>query len=188
MNKNNKYILNMGLAFDEDRVLKKMSDLAKDGWILNEMTLFRYKLEKSEACEIIYSMDYKELKQDKEEYFEIFNNSGWSHMCSYGPYHFFSAEKGTIPIYTDKKNYLEKYKKSRNIYLKTLVLSVLSLVIVSLLKAIVYKHLSSRVFDFILFIVGILSIGVAVPCFMVTVAYIFRFKINTNSKDGEYKL
>ncbi|MBU3159973.1 hypothetical protein KPL37_09435 [Clostridium frigoris] len=42
MEKKNKYILNMGLAFDEDRVLKKLRQMAKEGWILEKMSLIRY--------------------------------------------------------------------------------------------------------------------------------------------------
>ena len=39
MEKKNKYIMNLGLAFDEDRAMKKLSQMAKEGWILEEMSL-----------------------------------------------------------------------------------------------------------------------------------------------------
>ena len=84
MEKKNRYILNMGLAFDEDRAMKKLSQRAKEGWILEEMSLFRYKLVKGQPKEIVYSMDYKELVENDNEYFELFQSSGWEHMCSYG--------------------------------------------------------------------------------------------------------
>lgn len=176
MNNNYRYIWNMGLAFDEDRVLKKFSDLAKEGWILKEMTLLKYKLEKTEAKELIYSMDYKELKMNKDEYFQLFTSSGWKHMCSYGPYHFFSASIGTVPIYTDRESYLEKYKTSRNVYLKALIISTLLLVIVNFLDSFVATKLNSKVFHIALSLVGIVSAAIATPSLMVTVAYFFRFK------------
>lgn len=174
MDDNYKYIWNMGLAFDEDRVLKKMSDLAKKGWILKKMTLFKYKLEKAEPQELIYSMDYKELKEDEEEYFDIFNKSGWKHMCSYGPFHFFSASKGTVPIYTDRENYLGKYKAPKNLYLKALVISTLSLLIVILASTLLVDKLNSKVFDFVLLFLGMISAGILAPSLMVTIAYFFR--------------
>ena len=39
MEKKNSYIMNMGLAFDEDRAMKKLSQKAKEGWILKEMSI-----------------------------------------------------------------------------------------------------------------------------------------------------
>ena len=80
MDNNYKYMWNMGLAFDEDKVLKKMNDFAETGWVLKSMNLFRYKFEKSEPKKLIYSMDYKELEEDNEEYFMLFNSSGWKNI------------------------------------------------------------------------------------------------------------
>jgi hypothetical protein len=171
-----KYIYNMGLAFDENRVVKKFAEFAKEGWILKEMGLFRYKLEKSEPAELVFSMDYKELKKDKEEYFDLFESSGWTHRCSYGPYHFFSANYGTVPIYTDKENYFEKYKVSKGIYLKLLIVSILLLIITTLIKSYLADDLNNNLFDTVLFIIGILSAGIAAPSFMVTIAYLLKFK------------
>ncbi|MBU3092834.1 DUF2812 domain-containing protein [Clostridium sp. CM028] len=71
MEKKNRYILNMGFAFDEDRAMKKLCQRAKEGWILKEMSGFRYKLVKGEPREIVYSMDYKELSENDNEYFEF---------------------------------------------------------------------------------------------------------------------
>ena len=178
MQDNYKYIWNMGLAFDEDRVLKKMSVLAEKGWILKEMTALRYKLEKSEPKELVYSMDQKNLKEDKEEYFELFNSSGWKHMCSYGPFHFFSASKGTVPIYTDKESYLEKYKGNKMLVRKMLIISILSLLIVTMLDFFVAARLNNEVFDIVLFLVGAISAAILAPTLMLTVAYIIRLKNN----------
>lgn len=166
----------MGLAFDEDRVLKRMSVLAEKGWILKKMTMLKYKLEKAEPQKLIYSMDYKDLKEDRDEYFELFNNSGWKHMCSYGPYHFFSASQGTVPIYTDKENYLEKYKTSRSLYLKILIISALSLLIISMLDLFIADKLNNKLFDSILLLTGMISAGIVAPSLMVTIAFALRVK------------
>jgi hypothetical protein len=168
---NYKYLWNMGLAFDEDRAIKKMSVLAKEGWILKEMALFRYKFEKSKPKELIYSMDYKVLLEDSVEYFEIFNNSGWKHMCSYGPYHFFSAKPGTISIYTDKANYLGKYKATKSIYLKMLIISII-LLIISWVSG---SFVTNKVFNMALFLIGLISTIIAIPSLMVTIAYAYAY-------------
>ena len=176
MRDNYKYLWNMGLAFDEDRVLKKMSVLAEEGWILKEMTVLRYKFEKSEPKELVYSMDQKNLKEDEEEYFELFNNSGWNHMCSYGPFHFFSASKGTVPIYTDKESYLEKYKGNKMLVTKMLIISMLSLLIVTILDLFVAARLNNEIFDIVLFLVGAISVVILTPALMLTIAYVIRLK------------
>lgn len=170
--KNNKYLLNMGLAFDEDRVIKRLNELSKEGWGLSEMTLLRYKLIKGEAKELIYAMDYKNLEESKDEYFQIFESSGWKHMCSYGPFHFFCALPGTVAIYTDKENYLEKYKKTKDLYLKSLIISASLLILTGLLE----KLLDNTIIDRILFCVGIISAAIVMPSLMVTIAYLIRGK------------
>jgi len=169
---NNKYLLNMGLAFDEDRVIKRLNDLSKDGWFLSEMTLFRYKLIKGESKELIYAMDYKDLKENEDEYFQIFENSGWTHMCSHGPFHFFSALPGTVAIYTDKENYQEKYKSTKGVYLKSLIISLTILILTSLLEIFVDNNIISK----ILFCIGIISVAIAMPSLMVTIAYLIKDK------------
>jgi len=176
MDNNYKYIWNMGLAFDEDKVLKKMSAFAKEGWILKSMTLFRYKFEKSEIKELTYSMDYKELKEDKEEYFSLFNSSGWTHMCSNGPFHFFAAANDIPPIYTDKENYLEKYKPSRKLYIKMLIASAIVFLIATSFDSYSVDKVNNIVIHNVLRVTAIISIGILVPSIMVTVAYIFRLK------------
>jgi len=168
--KNNKYLLNMGLAFDEDRVINRLNKLSKEGWVLSEMTLFRYKLTKGEARELVYAMDYKDLKENEDEYFQIFESSGWKHMCSYGPFHFFSALPGTVPIYTDKGNYLGKYKKAKDFYLKSLIISLSLLIFTSVLERFIDNNLINK----ILFCTGIISAAIAMPSLMVTIAFLIR--------------
>jgi hypothetical protein len=175
-----KYIINMGLAFDEDRLMKKLSKLAKEGWLLKEMTVSRYKLEKGEPQELIYSMDYKILDSSKDEYFELFEFSGWKHVCTYGPFHFFAASPGTIPIYTDRESYLTKYKHTKNISVRAFIFSTLSLLIVTMINIYAGNHFKNEAMNNILILIGMLSAGVAVPSLMMTLAYMFRSKKRLN--------
>lgn len=169
-----KYIMNMGLAFDEERAMKKLSEMAREGWILKEMSLFRYKLVQGEPKELIYSVDYKKVKKDDKEYFQLFEGSNWRHMCSYGPFHFFSAEPGTVPLYTDKETYRSKYAETKNTYLKALIISLITLFLSVLMQMNIGIELyHTPVFD-ILFIVGIISAMIAAPSLMVYVAFLMR--------------
>ncbi|MBK5241724.1 DUF2812 domain-containing protein [Clostridium sp.] len=184
MKKENKYIMNMGLAFDEDRAMRKLSQMAKEGWILKEMSLSRYKLVKGQPKEIVYSMDYKELSKDDNEYFEVFQSSGWEHMCSFGPYHFFSAPPETVSIYTEKENYLSKYEKSKHVYKKTAIISIVILIFVNLIEFSLKSKIDGTIVKNILIIIGTISFALAAPCLMVCIAYYLKEKriLNNNSK------
>jgi hypothetical protein len=184
MEKKNRYIMNMGLAFDEDRAMKKLSQRAKEGWILKEMSLFRYKLVKGEPKEIVYSMDYKELDKNDDEYFELFESSGWEHMCSYGPYHFFSATPGIVPIYTEKENYLSKYEVSKNAYKKTAIISIVMLIVVNLIEFLLGSRIEGTVVKNIMLIIGIILVAIAAPSLMVSIAYYLKEKriLKSNSR------
>ncbi|RDY23184.1 DUF2812 domain-containing protein [Romboutsia maritimum] len=81
--------------------MKKLSDLAKEGWILDSFKFIFYKLKKSQPEDVIYSVDYNEDKMEWDSYFEIFKDGGWDHVCSYGEVHFFKSKIGTAPVYTD---------------------------------------------------------------------------------------
>ncbi|GAA0179964.1 DUF2812 domain-containing protein [Clostridium sediminicola] len=182
MEKKYKYILNMGLAFDEDRAIKKFSAMAKKGWILEKMTLFRYRLVKSERKNLVYSMDYKELEKKDDEYFLLFENSGWQHMCSYGPFHFFAASPGSVPIYTDKENYLNKYSRCNKTYKNTAAISVSLLILVALIKILLSNKILGTMLENVLFFIGAISAVFAAPSVMVAIAYHRRKKRILNNK------
>lgn len=182
MEKKYKYIMNMGLAFDENRAMKKLSQMAQEGWILKKMTLFRYKLIKAEPKELIYEMDYKELDENKNEYFEIFENSGWEHMCSFGPVHFFAASPNTMHIYTDKETYLGKYTKSKKLYNKTAIISTVMLIIAVLIEALIGVTIKETILEKSVFGIGLISAALALPSFMVSIAYYLKEKRTLNNK------
>ncbi|MGV8982993.1 DUF2812 domain-containing protein [Clostridium sp.] len=184
MERKNRYILNMGLAFDEDRLMKKLSRMAKEGWILKEMSLSRYKLVKDQPKEIVYSVDYKELSKSDNEYFELFQRSGWEHMCSYGPYHFFSASPKTVPIYTDKENYLSKYESSKHWYKKAAIISLAMIVVIILIEFLLRSKIERIIIKNIMFVIFLISVGIAAPSVMVCIAFFQKEKriLNKNSK------
>ena len=176
MEKKNRYILNMGLAFDEDGAMKKLSQMAKEGWILEEMSLFKYKLVKFQPKEIDYSMDYKELSENDNEYFQLFESSGWQHICSYGAFHFFAATPGTVPIYTDKENYLSKYKSSKHGYKKAAIISLAMIVVIILIKFLLGNRIEGIIIKNVMFIIFTISLVIATPSVMVSVAFYIKDK------------
>lgn len=107
-----KYVPSGGLAFFEEKDMKKLSNYAKEGWILESFAGIGYKLRKGEPRNIEYSLDYQ--KEVDDEYFTFFEEAGWSHVCSVGnEIHLFSAPTGTKPIYSDKPTTIEKYEREK---------------------------------------------------------------------------
>lgn len=105
-----KYIPSMGLAFFEEKEMKKLRKYAKEGWFLESFAPLGYKLRKGRPKDIEYSLDYN--KGADEDYYSYFEAAGWSHVCSTGnEIHIFSSPLGTKPIYSDKVTHIEKYER-----------------------------------------------------------------------------
>lgn len=102
-----------GLAFSEEKDMKRLSDMACKGWVLDSFAFMGYKLRKAEPQNLIYSLDYRAVNDDSmDEYLDIFENAGWEHVCSEYTTHIFAAAPGTKPIYSDRSTLIDKYKQS----------------------------------------------------------------------------
>ncbi len=107
-----KYIMSGGLAFDEEKDMKKLEQFALDGWIFDRFAFMGYHLRKAESQELQYSLDYR--KDADSDYFAYFNEAGWKHEGTAENYiHIFSAPPGTPPIYTDRDSLVEKYSNEK---------------------------------------------------------------------------
>ena len=108
--KDTKYIHSGGLAFSEEKDMKRLSHYAKKGWILEGFAPFGYRLKKGKPQNLIYNLDYQ--KEADEEYFSFFKAGNWTYVCSAGnEIHVFSAPEGTEPIYSDRATYIDKYER-----------------------------------------------------------------------------
>ena len=116
-------------------------------------------------------MDYKKISKDDNEYFELFRSSGWEHMCSNGPFHFFSSSPEAVPIYTEKENYLSKYESIKTQCNKTAIISVSILVVVNIIGFLLGSKVQGSLVKNIVAILSIFSIVVALPSLMVSIAY-----------------
>lgn len=174
MGKDIKKVPNLGYAFDEERVLEKFRKLSKEGWTLKKANILSYELVKGEKKEQIYSMDYRDFSKDKEgldEYIEIFKAGGWEYVCSnQNMFHFFKANVGTKPIYTNKKEDAEKY---RDTYKSTKIIAVISLI--CLLLSIIYIITIKSISIVPLLILGI-SAGILVASAMMILTLKSKFK------------
>ncbi|MDP4524449.1 DUF2812 domain-containing protein [Bacillus halotolerans] len=57
--KQKKYMMSEGLAFSEEKDMKKLSDMASKGWLLDSFAVMGYNLRKAEPRNVTYSLDYR---------------------------------------------------------------------------------------------------------------------------------
>lgn len=119
-----RYMMSGGLAFSELKDMEKLRKFSSEGWHVRKFSFLGYTLEQGERADCIYSIDYRTLDNDAEEYFELFKEVGWSLVDSAGDIHLFRAAPHTKPIYTDRDTTIEKYKNQKkplNLAMVTLV-------------------------------------------------------------------
>ena len=121
-------------------------------------------------------MDCKLLEGDSSEYFELFKESGWEHVCSYGSFHFFTAPKGTIPIYTERENYLSKYKSPKIVFHELLIISFIGLAISLLISHFAYNKVNNLIFHILIYLAVGLSAGILAASLLTSIALFIREK------------
>ena len=125
MGKNKKRLICGGLAWSEDRDIKKLNKLSKEGWMLSGFSYLSYELKKEEPKEYIYCIDSQKV-ENRDEYIELFKDGGWEYVCNYGDIYFYRSLPGTKEIYSDKASLAEKYSYMGN-QMKNLVIILIAL-------------------------------------------------------------
>lgn len=178
-----KYVMIGGVAFSEEVDMEKLSNYAKQGWILEGIKGgFFYKLRKDEPQDIIYSLDYQ--SDANEEYLSIFEEAGWEHVVSSGnEIHIFSAKTGTKPIYSDCESELSKYITIRDKSKKGSLYSFIVGIILTVM--LVLSGFFMRQIFLIIVAVWFIDIVVFIFNFMPYLAYNDRIK--AMEKGNKYK-
>lgn len=171
--KSHRYITSQGTAFAEKKEMLKMGELAQQGWQLESFAFLGYRLRKAEPQDLIYEMDYHVVrKADMKNYVDTFTAAGWSHVCSAGSIHVFSARPGTTPIYSDRNTSYEKYNRiTRSAGMVTLIFAILAVVGFGLTA---YTENKDSFVESIYFYLGAVGIIIAVPALMTYTALMFR--------------
>lgn len=172
-----KYMMSGGLAFDEEKDMKKLEQLASEGWIFDRFAFMGYRLRKAEGQELQYSLDYR--KDADSDYFAYFKEAGWKHEGSAENYiHIFSAPSGTAPIYTDSDSLVEKYTNEKSRMGKgALIMLATTLSIIAALFVINYFSLFSdfeETVNTIIRILFIFSLIGLVFTFMPYLGYVYK--------------
>lgn len=180
----NKYVMIEGLAFSENKDMEKLTNYAKDGWLLEGIVGgFFYKLRKGEPRDIIYNLDYQ--ADANPEYFSFMKEAGWEHVLSVGnQIHIYSAKAGTKPIYSDVETEQDKYINARKQTKKGSIYTLIAGVILFML-AMFSKRISEPLF-FITQGLLIVDVVLFIFNFMPYIAYNYRVnKTNNGDKQNE---
>ncbi|MEH6888609.1 DUF2812 domain-containing protein [Bacillus sp. JJ864] len=171
--KKTKYISSGGVAFGEEKEMKKLGEYAKKGWILEGFAPLGYKLRKDEPKNIQYSLDYQNGAD--EEYFMYFEEAGWSHVCSSAnAIHIFCAPVGTKPIYSDKTTIIEKYEREKKLMGKVALPLLITTVILCLLSILSSYNWIPEIVGNIASFLGFVSLVILVFPGMPYIAYCFK--------------
>ena len=97
----------------EEAWLRKMSN---EGWHFSGMSMPTiYKFKSGEAKDYVYRLDYRSYwKMDKEDYLQLFRDSGWEYVEEMAGWHYFRklARAGEeLEIYTDAESKIGKYQR-----------------------------------------------------------------------------
>ncbi|HFK1449450.1 TPA: DUF2812 domain-containing protein [Bacillus pacificus] len=96
----------------EEAFLRKMH---QQGWALQRYNMM-YTFKKTEPKDVIYKadfrLDYKDSKEKKKEYIDIYEMCGWKHVTSFAKWNYFCKEveeENELPdIYSDKETRIQK--------------------------------------------------------------------------------
>ena len=97
----------------EEAWLREMSN---EGWHLTGIGFPTiYSFESGEAKDYVYRLDYRShWKMDKEDYLQLFRDSGWEYVEQMAGWHYFrqlSQPGEELEIYTDAESKIEKYQR-----------------------------------------------------------------------------
>ncbi|OCA87779.1 hypothetical protein A8F94_08010 [Bacillus sp. FJAT-27225] len=179
-----KYVASGGLAFEEEKDMEKLENLARKGWTFDKFYFLGYKLKKSSPQDLQYAIDYR--KEADQDYFAYFAEAGWRHEGSSGDYiHLFSAPKGTAPIYTDKPSILEKYENEKSSMGKaaliTLLINICIAAVYSFVITLDFFHTYESTIKIVFAIVQLLAVICLVFTGLPYLGYVYRVKKWRNS-------
>ena len=171
MGKDKKTMINEGWAISQEKMLKKLSNYAKEGWILDKMTMLKFHMLKGEPQELYYGMDFQETLEDEKEYLRLFEEDGWEFICGDEGFRVVATKDKHKKLHTDRTLLKETRDKEKKRALIMLLVSftmvILSLVTLNFLgKYIIVKVLS--------FLIGVLFGGVFGMSIVLVYGYYFR--------------
>ena len=111
--RNKKVVYKLFTAWQDEKEAAWLESMALQGWIFEDVKIFRYTFIKGEASKIRYRLDYQELKNNElQEYLQLFSDMGWTMVGRLNNWYYFSTrDPHVVEIYTDQQSKIDKYRR-----------------------------------------------------------------------------
>jgi len=101
-------------AWQDDKEAAWLRNMAKEGWHLTHVALFRYTFKEGVKQDYLYGIDYTiNSKKDIPHYLEVFTDAGWELTAQFSGYYYFRiiAKNGSdMGIFSDNTSKMRKYR------------------------------------------------------------------------------
>ena len=102
-------------AWDDEKEEAYLRNMALDGWHFQSVTFpGYYTFEEGDPRNDFYRLDFLSNYKDKDNYLQLFEDAGWSHVGEYGSWQYFrktALEGKTLEIFTDNESKIKKYSR-----------------------------------------------------------------------------
>jgi hypothetical protein len=100
-------------AWEDEKEEAYLREMALGGWHFKSVTFpGNYTFEKGEPRNDVYRLDFLANYKDKDNYLQLFEDAGWSHVGEYGSWQYFrktAVGEETPEIFTDNDSKVKKY-------------------------------------------------------------------------------
>jgi len=102
-------------AWADEKEEAYLREMALSGWHFKSVTFpGNYTFKKGEPRDDFYRLDFLVNYKDKDNYLQLFEDAGWSHVGEYASWQYFrktAVEDETLEIFTDNESNESKIKK-----------------------------------------------------------------------------
>lgn len=101
-------------AWDEQKELKFLNEMATEGKIFKKVRFFKYYFEEGLPQTTKFAADFRSFDKMKEaEYLQLYQDAGWAYVCKYGGWYYFQClgDSESSLLFNDYQSQLDKYKR-----------------------------------------------------------------------------
>ena len=141
-------------AWDDEKEEAYLREMALGGWHFKSVTFpGYYAFEKGESRNDFYRLDFLSNNKDKDNYLQLFEDAGWSHVGEYGSWQYFrktAIGEETPEIFTDNDSKVKKYGRVMMFLIIFLPIYIVLLTRVNEASSTFYKIITFVLFLFLL--------------------------------------
>jgi hypothetical protein len=141
-------------AWEDEKEEAYLREMALGGWHFKSVTFpGYYTFEKGEPRDDFYRLDFLANYKDKENYLQLFEDAGWSHVGEYGSWQYFrktAVGEETPEIFTDNDSKVKKYGRVMMFLIIFLPIYIVLLTRVNEASSTFYKIITFVLFLFLL--------------------------------------